>query len=147
MWKYGASKIISIEDIPEGAIGFIYKILDENGKMYIGQKSIWSKRKKKFGKKKLAEIKDKRKKTYEYVVKESNWLNYTGSNKELNENIKSGMTITKEVLQFCFAKKQMSYYEIKFMMIYGVIEPGNNSYNGNILGRYYPKDLINESNV
>lgn len=142
MWKYGASRITSIEDVPEGAIGFIYRIVDQDGKEYIGQKTLLSKRKKKFGKKKLAELTDKRLKTYELIIKESNWLTYTGSNKELNENIKDGTKISKEILKFCFAKKQMSYYEIKYMMIHGVIEPGNNSYNGNILGRYYPKDLI-----
>ena len=130
--------------MPEGAIGFIYRIFDENGKEYIGQKSLFSKRKKKFGKKKIAEITDKRKKKYEYIIKESNWLSYTGSNKELNEKIEDGLKYTKHILQFCFNKKQLTYFETKFLMLYGTIEPGNNSYNGNIQGRFYPKDLLND---
>lgn len=144
MWKYGTSKIVGIDQIPKGAIGFIYRIVDQSGKEYVGQKQFYTKRKKHFGKKKLAEITDKRVKTYEHIVKESNWLDYTGSNKELNENIKSGTTYTKQILEFCFNKKQLSYFEMKHMILRGVIEPGNNSYNGNILGKYYPKDLVND---
>jgi hypothetical protein len=143
MWIYSFYNINNIDDIPENAIGFVYRIVDETGREYIGQKSLYTKRKKNFGKRKVAEITDKRKKTYEYVVKESDWLTYTGSNKELNENIKSGLKYRKEILKFCFNKKQLMYYETKYLMIYGSIEPGNNSYNGNILGKFYPKDLIN----
>lgn len=143
-WIFGHQDIRSIDQIPEGAIGFIYRIVDENGREYIGQKSLFSKRKKHFGKKKLAEVTDKRRKTYEYVIKESDWLSYTGSNKELNANIKDGLKYTKHILQFCFNKKQLTYYETKFLMLYGCIEPGNKSYNENIQGRFYPKDLIND---
>lgn len=143
-WIFGHQDIREVDQMPEGAIGFIYRIIDENGKEYIGQKSLFSKRKKKFGKKKLAEITDKRKKKYEYIIKESNWLTYTGSNKELNGNIEDGLKYTKHILQFCFNKKQLTYFETKFLMLYGTIEPGNNSYNGNIQGKFYPKDLIND---
>ena len=143
-WIFGHQDIRDVNQMPEGAIGFIYRIFDENGKEYIGQKSLFSKRKKKFGKKKIAEITDKRKKKYEYIIKESNWLSYTGSNKELNEKIEDGLKYTKHILQFCFNKKQLTYFETKFLMLYGTIEPGNNSYNGNIQGRFYPKDLLND---
>lgn len=143
-WIFGTQDIADISQVPKSAIGFIYIITDSDGKVYIGQKSLFSKRKKHFGKKQIAEITDKRKKTYEYVVKESDWLTYTGSNKELNEEIKKGKRYRKEILRYCFNKKQLSYYETKYLMMYGVIEPGNNSYNGNILGKFYPKDLIND---
>lgn len=135
--------IKNINDIPKEAVGFIYRIIDENGRQYIGQKSLYTKRKKHFGKRKLSEIQDKRKKTYEYVIKESNWLSYTGSNKELNENIKKGLQYTKQILKYCFSKKQLNYYETKYLMIFGVIEPGNNSYNANVQGKFYRKDLEN----
>jgi hypothetical protein len=138
--------IKNINDIPKEAVGFIYRIIDENGRQYIGQKSLYTKRKKHFGKRELSKIKDKRKKTYKYVIKESNWLSYTGSNKELNENINNGLKYTKQILKYCFSKKQLNYYETKYLMIFGVIEPGNASYNANVQGKFYPKDLLNESN-
>ena len=146
-WKVKNSKFPkikeckSIEDFPEGCIGFIYMIMDANGKMYIGQKSLYSMRKKNFGKRKIAEITDKRKKTYEIIKSESNWLTYTGSNKNLNENIKNGLGIQKLILHFCFTKKQLSYYEVKEMMIHGVLEDPVNYYNDNILGKFYSKDV------
>lgn len=143
-WIFGTENITDISQVPEGAIGFIYRIVDENGKEYIGQKSLYTRRKRHFGKKEKAKITDKRKKTYEYVVKESNWLKYTGSNKELNENIKNGMDYSKTIMKFCFSKKQLSYYETKYLMLFEVIEPHSNSYNGNVLGKYYRKDLLND---
>lgn len=142
MWDFNNNIVRSIEDLDPKAIGFIYCIVDENGKEYVGQKSLYSKRKRKFGKKEAAAVTDKRKKTYEYVVKESDWMSYTGSNKELNEKIKDGISYKKYILRLCYNKKQLSYYETKHLMVRGSIEPGNNSYNGNILGKFYPKDLL-----
>jgi hypothetical protein len=142
MWEFNNRPVKSIEDLDPKAIGFIYCIIDANGKEYIGQKSLYSKRKRKFGKKEAAAITDKRKKTYEYVIKESDWMSYTGSNKELNENIKDGLSYKKYILRLCYNKKQLSYYETKYLMVRESIEPGNNSYNGNILGKFYPKDLL-----
>lgn len=140
-WRYKAAEIDDISQVPEGAIGFIYRIVDENGKDYVGQKQLYTRRKRKFGKKEIAAITDKRKKHFEYVVKESDWITYTGSNKDLNGNIKKGLGYTKSIIQFVSSKKQLSYYEVKEMMVRGVIEPGNNSYNGNISGKYYERDL------
>lgn len=142
MWDFNNNIVRSIKDLDPKAIGFIYCIVDENGKEYVGQKSLYSKRKRKFGKKEAAAVTDKRKKTYEYVVKESDWMSYTGSNKELNEKIKDGISYKKYILRLCYNKKQLSYYETKYLMVRGSIEPGNNSYNGNILGKFYPKDLL-----
>ena len=81
-------------------------------------------------------MKDKRKKTYEYVVKESNWLDYTGSNKDLNEDIKKGHKIKKEILIFVKTKKQLTYYEVKEQFKNSVLE-SDDWYNGNILKRFY----------
>jgi len=142
MWIFENKPVNSIDDIDPKAIGFIYIIVDEDGREYVGQKSLYSKRKRKFGKREAAAITDKRKKTYEYIVKESDWLTYTGSNKELNEKIKEGIKFTKHILELCYNKKQLSYYETKYLMIRESIEPGNMSYNGNILGKFYPKDLL-----
>ena len=71
--------------IPEGAVGFVYMMnyLDsKSGIMYsyIGKKNFYSKRKKKFGKKALAAMTDKRAKKYEMVTK-LDYENYFSSNK------------------------------------------------------------------
>ena len=68
-------KIVPFKEnmIPENAVGFVYimNMKDEKGKMhsYIGKKNFYSRRKKKFGKKKLAAMTDKRAKKYEIVIK------------------------------------------------------------------------------
>lgn len=140
-WIYNNSQITDISQVPEGVIGFVYKITDEsNNKIYIGKKSLFSTRKKHFGKKQLKEITDKRKKTYEMITTVMpKWLEYTGSCKPLNESILKGSKYSKEIIKYCRTKQEMSYYEIKHQMIEGVIEPGNQSYNENILGKYYPR--------
>jgi hypothetical protein len=142
MWIYEDKEVTSIQDLDAKCIGFVYLIIDGNNKYYIGQKSLFSKRKRRFGKKESAAITDKRKKTYEYVIKESDWMTYTGSNKELNDNIKNGIKYKKFILKLCYNKKQLLYYETKYLMANDAIEPGNNSYNANILGKFYPKDLL-----
>lgn len=134
---YKRKTITTLADIPKDSFGFVYLITNlTNGRKYIGCKQLFSKRKRKFGKREIAAMKDKRKKTYEYVVKESNWLDYTGSNKELNEDIKKGHQIKKEILIFVKTKKQLTYYEVKEQFKNSVLESGD-WYNGNILKRFY----------
>jgi hypothetical protein len=141
MWDYKNKKIKSINDIPEGAVGFVYLITDENGKLYIGKKSLFSKRKRRFGKKEIANLPDKRMKKWEYVEKETDWFTYTGSCKPLNEEISKGLKITKEILHFAYNKKELGYYELKEQICQGVIENNDNFWNENILGRYFSTDL------
>lgn len=145
-WVYKKTRITDISQVPEGVIGFVYRITDlTNKKSYIGKKSLFSTRKKHFGKKQKAEITDKRKKLYEMVTTVMpKWIEYTGSCKPLNEAISSGVNFNKEIIQYCKSKQELSYFELKHQMIEGVIEPGNNSYNENILGKYYPKLFIND---
>jgi hypothetical protein len=133
MWIYGDKNITTVEDFPVGTVGFIYEIRNlTNGKKYIGRKILTSTRK-------LKPLKGaKRKRT---VVKDSGWLEYTGSSDELNADIASGHQIEKHILQLCFSKKQMSYYELKYQMIYQVLE-SDKYYNGNIAGKYHRRDLI-----
>ena len=89
MWKFNGEEILDISQFPKDSYGFIYMIKCE-GMYYVGQKRLRTKRKRKFGKKEIAKMTDKRKKTWEYVVKESNWRTYTGSNKMLNNLIGGG---------------------------------------------------------
>ena len=80
MWLYNNKKIKSIDDFPSEAIGFIYKITNEdNGKVYYGRKTCRGFTKKKLTKKEKLLPENKRK-TYKTVFKEyKGWLNYTGS--------------------------------------------------------------------
>jgi hypothetical protein len=148
-WLYVSEKdnsrsIKSLEDFPESCIGFIYIIKNQTtGKIYIGKKSLYSNTNKKLTKKEIAEQTGPgRKPTKKLVTKESNWKVYMGSSKELLADIKEiGEDIyERNILHFCFSKKQLTYYEINYQMKYNVLEV--DSYNDNILGKFYRKDLI-----
>jgi len=148
-WLYVSEKdksrfIESLEDFPENCVGFIYLIKNRTtGKIYIGKKSLYSNTNKKLTKKEIAEQTGPgRKPTKKLVTKESNWKVYMGSSKELLADIKEfGEDIyMRDILHFCYSKKQLTYYEINYQMKYNVLEV--DSYNDNILGKFYRKDLI-----
>lgn len=142
-WIYSGKVVTDISDMPEDAIGFVYELTDSTGRKYIGRKTLFSIRKRKFGKKESVLITDKRKKLYEMVKKESDWKTYTGSNKSLNEEIANGLEIVKkEILHYGFAKKQISYLETKELFVREVLEPHSNYWNSNINGTYFRKDII-----
>jgi hypothetical protein len=134
----------SLEDFPENCIGFIYLIKNlVNSKIYIGRKSLYSNTNKKLTKKEISEQTGPgRKPTKKLVTKESNWKVYMGSSKELLADVKEfgEDSFSREILQLCFSKKQMTFYEINHQMKYDVLEV--DSYNDNILGKFYRKDLI-----
>ena len=131
---------IPFEDelIPEGAVGFIYKMrFTRDGKeyLYIGKKNFYSNRKKNFGKKALAKVTDKRKKKYE-IIKKLAYKNYFSSNKEIKQAHKDGIYVDRLILKICFSKSELTYEETKAQFQHEVLE--NDCYlNGNILGRFY----------
>lgn len=125
--------------IPEGAVGFVYKMnyKDDDGQYYsyIGKKNFYSRRKKKFGKKALAAITDKRTKKYEMVTK-LDYEDYFSSNKQMKQAHKDGKMIHRTILKICFTKAELTYQETKYQFKYEVLE--RDWYlNGNILGRFY----------
>lgn len=140
-WIYttGGNNIV-LKVPPQGVIGFVYMINFDNGKSYIGRKNFWSHRKRKFGKKELAKLTDKRLKKYEIVTKESNWISYTSSNDDVNELIKNGEGYKKTILRLCMSKKELSYFEEKYLFMNGVLE-SDRFLNMNIAGRYYKSDI------
>lgn len=142
-WIYQGEEVNSLEKIPEGAIGFVYHIVTSEGREYIGKKNLYTKRKRKFGKKEIAKLTDKRLKHWEYVVKESDWKTYNSSNKQLKEDIKNGIEITKYIVAYAFEKKELSYLEEKNLWCNGVLEHGDKYYNDNISGRYFKKSKNN----
>jgi hypothetical protein len=132
----------NIHDISQ-SFGFIYKITNlETGKFYIGKKAFWHNKKKKLTKKELAEQTGPgRKPTTKIEVVDSGWRDYWGSSKELLTDIKAlgKDKFKREVLELCSNKKELTYSEVYHQMVNHVLT--TNSYNDNILGKFYRKDL------
>ena len=145
MWLYKEQVINSIEDMPQGTFGFIYITTHtSSGMSYIGKKSLYHNVKRKLTKKELAEHTGRgRKPTTEVVQKESDWKTYYGSTKQIVELIKGGKQeeFTREILQFVFNKKLLTYYECKYLFINEVLEHPDKWYNDNLLGKFYTKDF------
>lgn len=145
--EYGAmQEYDSLEKFPKDCIGFIYRITNiKTGKFYIGRKGLYSNIKKKLTKLELAEMLGPgRKPVSKIVTKESNWQDYWGSNKTILAEIKQeGVgAFRKEILKFCFTKKQLTYWEMHYQCVFEVLLT-TRSYNDNILAKFYPKDLVN----
>lgn len=149
-WTYKGNYITELTDMPEGTIGFIYKITNgETGEYYIGKKNVLSTRKRKFGKKEIALITDKRKKHWEMIVKESDWKTYQSSNAVVKKW--DGDRIKLEILRFCKSKKSLTYYELQEQFSHDVLSDPH-ALNDNVLGKFFRKDLeeiddINEMEI
>jgi len=155
-WTYNGRCITELSDMPEGTFGFIYKITNgKTGEYYIGKKQVVSIRKRKFGKKEIAKLTDKRMKRYEMVEKESNWVDYRSSNPTvqlwfhsnamaLEEEPRGEINDTLElkILRFCKTKKALTYYELQEQFSHNVVED-ELSLNDNLLGKFFRKDLDN----
>ena len=153
-WTYNGKCITELSDMPEGTFGFIYKITNgKTGEYYIGKKQVVSIRKRKFGKREIAKLTDKRMKRYEMVQKESNWHDYRSSNPTVqlwfHENEMAlqqeprgeiNDTLNLEILKFCKTKKALTYYELQEQFSHDVL--GDElSLNDNLLGKFFRKDL------
>jgi len=145
-WTYKTQVMESIADFPDMTHGFVYMITHKpTKKAYIGKKILQNTTKVKLGKKELAEYAGVvgRRPSYKLVVKESNWKNYWGSNKYLNELYKTEPkeNFERQILTFAPSKKLLTYYEVKYQMIYQVLETPDEFFNDNILGKFYTKDF------
>ena len=136
-------EIQSVDDFEKDCFGFIYKITNiTNNKIYIGKKYLFHTTKKKYT---LAEKAENKKiniwKEYKYVVKESDWKKYYGSNKKLIEDIKilGYENFDREIIKFCYDKRSLTYWETSYQFKYDVLL--TESYNDNISGRYYREDF------
>ena len=124
--------------IPEGAEGFVYEmqaVIDGKLVRYIGKKNFYSVTKKRFGKKALSSMEDKRAKKYT-MQKKLTYLDYYSSNVVLKDAHKAGIEIRRYMLKICLSKMELTYYETKFQFVRGVLE-SDEFLNGNILGRFY----------
>jgi len=148
MWIYKGQIIDNIDKIPEGVIGYTYKILRiDDGKFYIGKKNLYSERNIKLGKRELAEQAELKKpgraRLKKKVVKESDWMSYYGSNTDLKKSVKElgESAFTREIIDLCYSKKQLSFCEVEQQFKYNVLRH-ENCWNNNILSRFFRKDLI-----
>ena len=143
-WTYKGKVITCLEDIEnyESIVGFVYIIRHKKtGKLYVGKKSLHSSRKTRITKKeKLATSTQK---TFKRVIKQSDWLGYYGSCIPLKAQIlELGIeNYTREILEFCCSKKYLSYCEVAYQIKLDVLNA--DSYNGNIMSRWFHKDMQN----
>ena len=155
-WKYKDSIITTIADMPEGTYGFIYETTHiPTGKKYIGKKVLYFERNKRLGKKALEALREERKgkgiggrvPLKQKVITESDWKTYYGSHKEILKLVKEGdsLDFKREILCFVQNKKLLTYYECKYLFINEVLENRNNYINDNVLGKFYRKDFINDT--
>lgn len=110
-------------EIPQEYYGFVYLITNKlNNRKYIGKKQCKSKRKKPLRKGKKNRVS---------VIKETDWMTYTGSCNELNADIeKYGKdNFTFEIIKFCNSKWELGYYEIQEQILKNVLM-SNEYYNG-----------------
>ncbi|MDB4272312.1 hypothetical protein N9875_00635 [bacterium] len=145
-WIY---KTISMEDItqfPENTFGFVYMTTHKpTGKSYIGKKVLFHNQKKKLGKKELAALAGivGRRPSYKLVVKESDWKTYYGSQTDIKQLLLEGKKdeFERTILKVVETKKQLTYFEIKYQMLYQVLEKPDEFFNDNILGKFFTRDL------
>ncbi len=136
-WSYQGQDFDS-SMIPEGAVGFVYEmqaVIDGKLVRYIGKKNFYSTTKKKFGKKALSSMEDKRAKKYT-IQKKLSYETYYSSNSVLKDAHKAGIEIRRYMLKICHSAMELTYYETKFQFVRGVLE-SDEFLNGNILGRFY----------
>ncbi len=139
-WVY-EGKAFTEDLIPKDSVGFVYEMKAViNGKpvKYIGKKNFYSKRKKKFGKKALAAMTDKRAKKYTVEIK-PDFEKYYSSNTILKKANKDGIVISRVILRICFSKTELTYHETKQQFINEVLEK-DEYLNANILGRFYKQE-------
>ena len=136
----------TISDFPDNTHGFVYRIVHKpTGKMYIGRKILQNTTKVKLGKKELKELSGVvgRRPSYKMAVKESNWKTYWGSNKFLKElyETEPKENFEREILICAPTKKLLTYYELKYQILYEVLEKPEEFFNDNILGKFFTRDF------
>ena len=145
-WTYKSQEISDITQFPENTYGFVYIVTHKpTGKAYIGRKILQFTKKVKLGKKELSALAGVvgRRPSYKLAVKESDWKSYYGSQKEIKQLLVEGKKdeFERTILKCVPTKKSLTYFEIKYQMIYQVLEKPDEFFNDNILGKFFTKDL------
>ena len=145
-WIYKSNKIDDITQFPENTFGFVYITTHKpTGKSYIGKKVLFHNKKQKLGKKDLEKLQGVvgRRPSYKLIVKESDWKTYYGSQTDIKALLVEGKKdeFERSILKMCPDKKSMTYFEVKYQMLYQVLEKPDEFFNDNILGKFFTKDL------
>jgi hypothetical protein len=139
-WIYKGECLFSPPE-NENYYGFTYLITDLlNKKIYVGKKSFTHVKKTKLSKKAKLLPENKGKRVLR-GTKDSGWLAYYGSCKELNEQVKLHGTqnFKREILEFAVNKSDLTLKEIEAQVKFNVLRV--NSYNNWIGGKVYRRYL------
>ena len=135
MWLYNNEVIKGIEQMPKNTFGFIYEATYiPTREKYLGKKVLFFNRT-------LPPLKGAKRKRK--VVKESDWQTYYGSHTKIKQLLSEDKQndFSREILEFAFNKKHLTYLETKYLFSNHVLE--NTEYiNDNILGKFFRKDLV-----
>ena len=142
-WLYNNNTINNINDLPIDTFGFVYIITNTiSGKQYVGKKQILSNTRVPLTNNDINTWKETINKgkcpKKKLVSKESKWKDYYGSSTELKQDIKiiGKDKFKREIIHICFSKRDLTYYETKYLFTYSVLE-SNMFYNKNILCKFY----------
>ena len=112
MWFYNDKEF---DSTPEQYQGFVYMITElDTGKKYIGKKFFWKP-------KTLPKTKSRKRRVKTRI--ESDWRDYYGSNKNVQQLVedKGKDKYKREILILCKTKGECSYYEAKYQFKYDVL--------------------------
>ena len=130
MWLWQGQPFI-LEDLDWSPFGFVYLISNRiTGKKYVGRKYFGS----------IRRLKVRGKKNRTIMRKPSDWENYWGSSKYLQEDVvKYGEeNFTREILSLHESRADVNYHELKEQILRDVlVDP--DYINENIACRYYRK--------
>jgi len=140
MWLH---KDIEVKTLPDDCVGFVYIIVNlKTNRKYVGKKLA------KFSKTtyKTVVLKNGKKKKKKIRSKiDSDWKDYYGSSKELNEDVEKLGTenFKREILFFCKSKAECSYVESREQFSRKVLE-SDDYYNNNIMCRIHGSHIKNK---
>jgi hypothetical protein len=107
LWLFEDKEFDPADSRIEDLAGFVYCITDlNNGKKYVGKKTLWS----------IRRLKPLKGKTRKRVKKaQSDWMKYYGSNEEVKLLVENdgGERFKREIIRLCKTKGLMNYYEAK----------------------------------
>jgi len=132
-WTYHGAAVTDEE--AESHLGFVYLITNVvTGRMYVGKKLFTRA-------KTLKPLKGKTRKRRSRVA--SDWRDYWGSSKELQQDVErvGPDQFTREVLHFCETRGELSYMELTEQVIRDVLRKPEKYYNAYVGARISRKHL------
>jgi len=145
-WIYNNKEITFITQLPTNAYGFVYMLVYDTNKAYIGKKDLYSYRtlpalkngSQRPNSERIGKNKNGKRVYFDKVRKESNWKTYTSSSKDIPSEAK---IVKKQILAIAYDKRELTYLETKHLFCYETME-SSDFYNRNINGRWFkPKEL------